>query len=151
MLPKLFLSFFCFTIPYICWAQAEVTNFNNAGAGSLRQAILDFNNGDESEIIFNVAEPGTITLESSLPVIIGSGQGFSLTGDDASSVTIDGDSAYSAFIIAEGLTATIDGSAGGLTISNCSITGNAGGSGGGAGGGSGGAGAGFFFLRTVVR
>jgi hypothetical protein len=49
-----------------------VTNTNNSGAGSLRQAIIDANsNPDVSSIIFNIAgaAPYTINLQSGLPTI----------------------------------------------------------------------------------
>ena len=53
--------------------QFEVTNTDNAGFGSLRQAILDSNAdaGDRDQIVFNIPGSGvhTITLASPLPVL----------------------------------------------------------------------------------
>ncbi len=53
--------------------QIVVTNTSNAGAGSLRQAILDSNadTGDRDTIVFNIPGSGvqTITLLSALPQI----------------------------------------------------------------------------------
>ena len=50
-----------------------VTNTNNAGSGSLRQAILDSNadSGDRDTIVFNIPGTGvrTITPLTALPVI----------------------------------------------------------------------------------
>src|SRR5262249_21938256 len=51
-----------------------VTNTNDSGAGSLRQAILDANsNGGTDTIAFNIASSGvhTITPASALPAITG--------------------------------------------------------------------------------
>ncbi|MCO6499729.1 MAG: right-handed parallel beta-helix repeat-containing protein, partial [Vicingus serpentipes] len=64
-----FLSFFVFTTTLNA-ATFTVTNTNNAGAGSLRQAILDLNSTGDN-IVFNIPgiAPHTITLSSSLPVI----------------------------------------------------------------------------------
>ena len=50
-----------------------VSNLNDHGAGSLRQAILNANSNPGADVInFNVA--GTITLASALPTITGHGQ-----------------------------------------------------------------------------
>mgnify|MGYP001258110789 CR=1 FL=1 len=65
-----------------------VSNLNNSGAGSLRQAILDANANSPvtDSITFTVS--GTITLGSSLPnitdhlTINGSGQNVTISGDD---------------------------------------------------------------------
>ena len=51
---------------------AIVTNGNDAGAGSLRQAILNANlNPEGNQILFNIVGPTTITLSAPLPTITG--------------------------------------------------------------------------------
>jgi predicted outer membrane repeat protein len=69
---------------YIALAQAStitVTNLNDAGAGSLRQAISDAVDGDVIDLL-----PGTITLNTALPTITkavtinGASSGSSITG-----------------------------------------------------------------------
>ena len=57
-------------VVFLCVAKAEaadltVTNLNDSGAGSLRQAIVDANDGDR--IVFGAGASGTISLVSSLP------------------------------------------------------------------------------------
>ncbi|WP_153797762.1 T9SS type A sorting domain-containing protein [Foetidibacter luteolus] len=66
-------------------ATYNVTNTNDAGAGSLRQAITDANSNAGADIInFNIAGTGpfTITLSSLLPIITGPTtiNGYSQTG-----------------------------------------------------------------------
>ncbi len=54
------------------WATYTVTNTNDSGAGSLRQAILDANaNAGADDIVFNISGTGvhTITLATVLPTI----------------------------------------------------------------------------------
>jgi predicted outer membrane repeat protein len=79
-----------------------VTNINDSGAGSLRQAITDANAHAGSDTIsFTVS--GTITLASSLPnitdhlTINGTGQ----------SVTVSGNDLYPVFYVASGKTLTL--------------------------------------------
>ena len=50
-----------------------VSNLNDHGAGSLRQAILNANSNPGADTI-NFAVAGTITLNSALPTIAGTGQ-----------------------------------------------------------------------------
>ncbi len=66
----------CVAIPMECFAIDFffVTNTNDAGAGSLRQAILDANgsdDGNENRIVFAIASlgPHTIQPETELPLI----------------------------------------------------------------------------------
>mgnify|MGYP001214349221 CR=1 FL=1 len=73
-----------------------VTNTNDSGAGSLRQAILDANS-TANQIVSMIAVPdeinfssgtiGTVTLASSLPVIT---EAVSIRGSGRTTLTIDG-------------------------------------------------------------
>jgi hypothetical protein len=105
-------------------ATFTVTNLNDSGPGSLRQAILDANNqAGPDVIVFESSLSGTIQLQSVLPPI---SEAVQLIGPGADKVTIrrftGGD--YRIFFVQSGPT-TISG----LTISNGSVTG--GGNGGG--------------------
>lgn len=79
---------FCFAVAFLGTAQAQVftvTNINDSGAGSLRQAITSANayTGSNPQIVFDIPYPATntdlgwswwtITLNSSLPTITKSG------------------------------------------------------------------------------
>ncbi|MCO6499564.1 MAG: hypothetical protein J5I47_04190, partial [Vicingus serpentipes] len=71
----IFLSLFISVITLNA-ATFTVTNTNNAGAGSLRQAILDANTGAGGDnIVFNIPgiAPHTINLASALPTISDAG------------------------------------------------------------------------------
>ncbi len=80
------------------WATYTVTNTNDSGVGSFRQAILDANaNAGADTIIFNIAGSGTqiINMSSALPTITGQVtiDGTTQTGYTAGSfipVVIDG-------------------------------------------------------------
>ena len=99
--------------------QVTVTNSNDAGAGSLRQAILDVCDG--GTISFDMT-PGHVTS----PITLTSGElpinrNLMITGPGASLLTVDGNQASRVFNIGGGLTTTISG----LTIANGKITGGA--------------------------
>jgi len=120
-------------------APFTVSNTNDSGAGSLRQAILDANaNGAGSTITFSVA--GTITLASPLPPI---GTNITTINTSGNAVVINGAGLYQAFFVAPGATTlTISNN---LTLSNTASVGGAGGAGAGNGaGGAVGAGGGLF-------
>lgn len=84
-----------------------VTNTNDSGAGSLRQAIADATSGQS--IGFSVT--GTITLTSGELVI---NKNLSITGPGAGSLAISGNDASRVFSISGSAVVTIDG----LTITN---------------------------------
>jgi cysteine-rich repeat protein/predicted outer membrane repeat protein len=68
-------------------ATFSVTNTDDSGAGSLRQAITDANADAVADVItFDVS--GTITLVTDLPIIL---EDLTITGPGASSLTIDAD------------------------------------------------------------
>ena len=119
-------------------ATYTVTNLNDSGAGSLRQAITDANGIVEDDIIeFVGGLSGTITLLSSLPAII---DNVEILGPGDEILAVDGNSSYRCFEIDWVTTVTIDGltiqngyasldgggieNKGVLTVTNCTINGN---------------------------
>jgi Chlamydia polymorphic membrane protein (Chlamydia_PMP) repeat len=129
------LSALCLIAPSIQAATITVTNTNDSGAGSLRQAIADAHDGDT--IDFGVT--GTITLTTGELLV---NKGISINGPGSDHLTVDGNHASGVFQVQvdgggaatiAGLTIT-NGSAnwgGGisnessmLTVSNCTISGN---------------------------
>ncbi len=143
---------FCFLLPSGA-AQAAtytVTNTNDAGAGSLRQAIIDANAaGGADSIVFDIASNSTITLVSSLPSIL---DDVTINGSGSSGLTIDGNDVARVFTI--GTVNPTDGPT--VVISNMSIEnginegadGAAGGNRGGGGAGGGGMGGGVLVLSN---
>ncbi|OKH51830.1 hypothetical protein NIES2101_17095 [Calothrix sp. HK-06] len=108
--------------------QIFVTNTNDSGSGSLREAIIDANeNSGQDEIIFNTA--GTISLSSSLPSITGD-----LKIDGANKITISGNSQHQILTVL-GVPFTVSN----LTLKDGLAKGGAGINGGGGGLGAGGA------------
>jgi CSLREA domain-containing protein len=121
-------------------AQTLVTNANNNGGGSLRQAIAELPAG--SSITFDATffnSPRTITLTSGELNI---DKNLTITGPGANLVTISGNNQSRVFRVSPGLTVSLSGmtitggNAGGLpgggilnrdgslTVSGCHITGN---------------------------
>jgi hypothetical protein len=111
-------------------ATITVTNTNDSGPGSLRQALADANDGD----LINFAVAGTITLTSGGLVI---DDNVTIAGPGAGQLSIDGNQTQMCvFGVAAARTVTISGltiSNGAcgifsdhstLTVSNCVVTGN---------------------------
>ena len=116
-------------------ATITVTNTNDSGAGSLRQAIADANDGDT--IDFGVT--GTITLTTGELLV---NKGISISGPGSDHLTVDGNHASGVFQVQvdsggpaaiDGLTITNGNSTHGggisnesstLTVRNCTISGN---------------------------
>ena len=97
-------------------ADQVVTNTNDSGAGSLRQAIIDVGAGDE--ITFDAGVTGTITLTSGELAI---NKDMTITGPGADVLSIDGNASSRIFEIGTSYTnptVTITG----LTITNGSET-----------------------------
>lgn len=108
-----------------------VTSTNDSGSGSLRQALVDANDGDT--IAFVVT--GTIGLTSGGLLIA---KNITISGPGSNQLSIDGNQAILVFGIFPGKTATISGltitnaeagagvwnEQGTLTLSNCAVTSN---------------------------
>lgn len=73
-----------------------VTNTNDAGAGSLRQAILDAEASPGADIVDMTGITGTITLASGLPNIA---EDLTINGAGSVSTIIDGNGLYRPFFI----------------------------------------------------
>jgi hypothetical protein len=114
--------------------QTVVSNLADAGAGSLRSAIVYADAHTGSTITFKAGLSGTITLASSLPSITAA---MTIEGPGVAKLAVDGNaSAYTAFTVAapglsvaiSGLTAQncssgVDVSAGSLNMFNCAVKG----------------------------
>ena len=112
-------------------ATITVTNTNDSGPGSLRQALTDANDADT--IVFAVT--GTIGLTSGGLLIA---KNITISGPGSNQLTIDGNQALFVFGIFPGKTATIAGltirnaeagagvwnEQGTLTVSDCAVTSN---------------------------
>ncbi|MBK7872692.1 MAG: right-handed parallel beta-helix repeat-containing protein [Saprospiraceae bacterium] len=79
-----FALFFCFLSGAFA-ATFTVTNLNDSGVGSLRQAIIDANASGPGPHTINFAVSGTIPINSSLPAIANSG----ITIDGGGTITIN--------------------------------------------------------------
>ena len=104
-------------------ATLAVTNTNDSGSGTLRQAILDANaNAGTDTITFEAGLTGAIQLESALPALA---DNVTITGPGPNVLTVKRDPAaaqFRIFIINSGVTATISG----LTMSGGDIVINGG-------------------------
>ncbi|MDX2272939.1 MAG: hypothetical protein NW237_13470 [Cyanobacteriota bacterium] len=100
--------------PSLAPSLTVVTNANNSGAGSLRQAIINANSAETPiNITFSeslVAFPITISLETSLPAIENE---VTITGSEASVITLDGQTSSRIFEVTPGNSLTLSG----LTLS----------------------------------
>ena len=109
-------------------ATITVTNTNDNGPGSLRQALTIANDGDT----INFAVTGTITLTSGgLPI----NKNITISGPGPDQLSIDGNQAILVFGVFPDKAATISGltvrnaqsgvlNEGTLTVSNCELSGN---------------------------
>lgn len=88
-------------------ATFTVTNLNDAGTGSLRQAIIDANTAVGADTItFASGVTGTITLASHLPQIA---DNLTVTGPGQSVLTIDGVGRFRPFWVQQGKSLSISG------------------------------------------
>lgn len=102
------------TLP--AWAATQtVTNTNDSGPGSLRQAITSASSGDT--IQFSLPNPSTITLSSTLTI----STNLTINGSGAAQLALSGNHLVRVFAINAGVTAAISG----VTIENGSATDNA--------------------------
>jgi len=102
-----FLSALCLIALSTQAATIAVTNTNDSGVGSLRQALANANDGDT--IHFGIT--GTITLTTGELLV---DKSVTISGPSAASLTVDGNAASRVFHVSSGVTATIAG----LTITN---------------------------------
>ncbi len=94
-----------------------VTNLNDSGSGSLRQALADAKAAGGDDIIaFHAGLTGTITVTSWLVI----DSNVTIQGPGAELLTISGGNTTRVFLVKDGVTATIDG----LTISDGQVGSN---------------------------
>jgi hypothetical protein len=109
-------------------ATITVTNTNDSGPGSLRQALMNANDGDK----INCAVTGNIALTSGGLVI---DKNVTISGPGANELSIDGNQGDFVFAVDPDKTATISGltirtgqfgigNVGTLTVSDCTVSGN---------------------------
>lgn len=104
----LLLALVGLTTPVARAASLIVTNTNDSGAGSLRQAIADAASGDT--ITFSLPNPSTITLASQLTI----DKNLTITGPGVSQLTISGNNTTRVFSVPAGITLNLSG----VTVAN---------------------------------
>ncbi len=131
--------FYVFSFP-VHATDFTVTNTNDSGAGSLRNAIDSANSasGGSHQVLFQVDLSGTITLQSSLPTI--TTKIITIAGPSSGSIIIDGDSTHQGFFIEADVVVAISN----LSLQNMRAKGGNGGPGRSGGGGALGAGGAIF-------
>jgi hypothetical protein len=109
-------------------ATLTVTNTNNTGTGSLRQAVLDSNTLAGSDtIVFDpvvFGTPQTITLASVITINPATGDSLTIIGPGEDLLTVSGNNAVRIFTLSSGDTASISGMT--LTLGDDSAIGNSG-------------------------
>jgi hypothetical protein len=97
--------------PLGVWAATTtVTNTNDSGSGSLRQALIDANDGDT----INFAVTGTIGLTSGELLV---NKSVTISGPGAASLAVDGNATSRVFHIGAGNTVSISG----LSLTNGNV------------------------------
>jgi hypothetical protein len=122
------MLFFCAIAMPVPAATITVSNTNDSGPGSLRQALVDANDGDT----INFAVIGTTMLTSGgLPI----NKNITISGPGADQLSIDGNQALLVFGVFPGRAATISGltirnaqfgvlNEGTVVVTNCVLSGN---------------------------
>ena len=103
----------------------EVSNLDDAGAGSLRQAILDANvNPGPDEIVFDLASlPATITLTTGQIFIT---DDLTITGPGADQLTVSGNNSSRIFNVNNGIADSISLFVSGLRLADGFVVSNGG-------------------------
>ena len=96
-----------------------VTNTNDSGPGSLRQALVDANDGDTIDVD-SASQRQTILLTSGQLIV---DKDVTISGPGANNLAVDGNAQSRVFYINPGKTVTISG----LTITNGNVTNDSGG------------------------
>ncbi|MGI8787428.1 MAG: choice-of-anchor Q domain-containing protein [Pyrinomonadaceae bacterium] len=93
-------------------ATFTVTNTNDSGAGSLRQAVLSSNTTAGSDtIVFDSSfgTPKTITLAATITIDPATGDSLTINGPGANLLTVSGNNAVQIFFVNTGDTASVSG------------------------------------------
>jgi hypothetical protein len=107
---------FCAVVVHLQATTITVTNTDDTGPGSLRQALATANNGDT----INFAVTGTIRLTTGELLV---DKNVTISGPGAANLAVDGDATSRVFHIGPGKTVSISG----LTLTNGSTGENGGG------------------------